>query len=447
MDDKTLAMSVAEKAADMGGICYYVGGYVRDRLMGRETSDIDIEVHGIEPDVLLGILGSFGKAYSKGESFGIFGIKGSGIDFALPRKEKATGTGHRDFAVFTDPYIGPLKASERRDFTVNSLYENVITGDILDFWGGRNDIKEHVLRHVSDSSFPEDPLRVLRAAQFGARLGFTVADETAELCRGIDTSSLSRERVMEEMKKALLEAEKPSLFFDILSDISDLSVWFPEIENLRHTEQDKYFHPEGNAYIHTMMVLDIAAGRKSLAKDPLAFMLSALCHDMGKTVTTAEKDGRIHSYGHESEGVPIAREFLSRLTDDRRISKYVSNMVLLHMDPNRCAASLSKPKVTNRMFDRSVDPEGLIELAACDALVSADPVRYSVKYDFLHDCLREYRDTMAKPFVTGQDLIDAGLSPGTDFSEALSYAHKLRLAGIEKESALKQTLSHMKNRT
>lgn len=329
MDDRTLAVAVAEKVSGMGGICYYVGGYVRDRLMGRDSGDIDIEIHGIEPESLFGILSSFGEAYSKGESFGIFGIKGSGIDFALPRKEKATGTGHRDFSIFTDPFIGPLKASERRDFTVNSLYENVMTGEVLDFWGGRNDIREHTLRHVSDASFPEDPLRVLRAAQFAARLGFSVADETAALCRGIDTSSLSRERVMDEMKKALLEAKMPSLFFDTLSEISDLSVWFPEIEKLRHTEQDRYFHPEGNAYVHTMMVLDLAAGRKNTSRDPLAFMLSALCHDMGKITTTSEKDGRIHSYGHESEGVAIASGFLSRLTDDRRISRYVKNMVLL----------------------------------------------------------------------------------------------------------------------
>ena len=177
--DRNMAKKLAEEVKKHGGTAYYVGGYVRDHLLRLENKDIDIEIHGVDVSVLKEILDSLGERVSMGESFGIFALKGYGLDIALPRKEKAVGKGHRDFETFTDPMIGTLEAAKRRDFTVNALMMDVLTGEIVDHFGGREDLTHGILRHVSSETFPEDALRVLRGAQFAARFHCAVAPETA----------------------------------------------------------------------------------------------------------------------------------------------------------------------------------------------------------------------------------------------------------------------------
>ena len=211
-----MAQKIAREVELQGGCAYYVGGYVRDLLRGKQNEDIDIEVHGISPKALEGILDSLGERISIGESFGIYALCGYALDIAMPRKEENRGGGHRDFAVYVDPFIGTDGAARRRDFTVNALMQNVLTGEILDPYGGKRDLEEGVIRHVDPNSFPEDPLRVLRAAQFAARFGFRVADETVRLCRGISLAQLPKERILGELNKALLQAERPSVFFEVL---------------------------------------------------------------------------------------------------------------------------------------------------------------------------------------------------------------------------------------
>ncbi len=436
---------IAGEVAKEGGRAYFVGGFVRDRLMGRELSespDIDIEVHSLPPEKLFGILESLAPVKKTGLSFGIYTVGGYDIDVAMPRRERATGRGHRDFETFVDPFIGEKKASERRDFTVNALMQDVLTGEVLDFWGGLDDMKKSVLRHVSDASFPEDPLRVLRAAQFSARLGFSVDPATEKLCAGIDITTLSPERVFDEMKKALISAPKPSVFFEFLKKTGQLSYWFPEIEALTGVPQDPSFHSEGDVWVHTMLVLDSAAGMRERAKRPLPFMLSALCHDLGKPMTTEEINGRIHSYGHDEAGVGVASAFLSRLTSDKKIISYVKNMVLLHMRPNVLAFAKSSPKSTNKMFDTSCEPSDLILLATADCLGMTFPREYYDAVPWLEERFALFTETMSRPCVTGADLIAAGYKPGEDFSDILAYSHKLRLAGIDRDSALRQTLAY-----
>ena len=189
------AQKIAELAAEENGTVYYVGGCVRDRLLGRKTKDIDIEVHGISPGVLEEILDKLGNRMEIGESFGIYGLKGCTLDIAMPRKERAVGHGHRDFDVVVAPYIGTRKAAQRRDFTINAMMEDVRTGEIIDHFGGGDDLQNGVIRHVNEETFSEDPLRVLRAAQFAARFDFRLAEETMVLCRKIDLRPLSRESI------------------------------------------------------------------------------------------------------------------------------------------------------------------------------------------------------------------------------------------------------------
>ncbi len=437
MESSAKAREIAEKVSFLGGRAYYVGGFVRDRLLGIENKDIDIEVHGITAESLRKLLSDTGEILEMGESFGIFSLKGYDIDIALPRSEKMTGRGHRDFEVSVDPFIGTEKAAERRDFTINSLMEDVLTGEIIDHFGGRQDLEKGILRHVNDNTFPEDPLRVFRLAQFSARFGFSVHESTKELCREMDLSFLSKERIEGEMKKALLKSEKPSVFFEVLREIGGLDFWFPELKQLIGIEQNPVYHPEGDVWVHTMEVVDRAAKWREKVSSPLAFMLSAVVHDLGKIVASEEINGVIHAYGHEIKGLPLVKEFLERITGEKSVISYCLNMTKLHMKPISMLNQNSKMKSFNKLFDESVAPYDLIYLSLSDKGRNADG-----KQDNLFEKLERFNEVMSRPFVQGRDLIDAGLSPDKSFTEILSYAHKLRLAGVRKDDALIQTLAY-----
>ena len=445
MQDKNreMARRIAVKVVQQGGRVYYVGGFVRDRLLGRENKDVDIEVHGVTPEVLEGILNSLGEATEMGASFGVYGLRHFDLDIAMPRKEQATGRGHRDFSVFVDPFLGTEKAAQRRDFTINALMEDVLTGEVVDHFGGQDDLKRGIVRHVNDASFAEDPLRVLRAAQFAARFGFSVAEETVSLCAGMDLTTLASERIYGELEKALLKAPRPSVFFGALREMGQLNHWFPEVEALIGIPQEPRFHPEGDVWNHTMLVLDQAAKLRDQAKEPEAFLLSALCHDFGKKDALQNDHGRIRALGHEEAGIPLAEAFLSRITSEKRLHKYVANMVLLHMRPNSMAAQRSTQKSFCHLFDESVCPEDLLLLAKADALGRGSVQDYAPTDGYLQEKYIRYQEIMARPYVQGADLVAAGFEPGKDFGPALAYAHKLRLAGITKEKALRQTAAYL----
>lgn len=439
-DVTSKAEEIAERVHAIGGSAYYVGGYVRDRLLGRDSKDIDIEIHGITEDALIELLSDMGETASFGRSFGIHTLRGTGIDIALPRTERSTGQGHRQFDVSVDPFIGTEAASSRRDFTINALMQDVLTGEILDYHGGREDLEKGIIRHVSDASFADDPLRVLRAASFASRLGFAIAEETASLCRSIDISQLSSERIEEELAKALLGSDSPSVFFEELRRMDQLSFWFPELEALIDLPQDPLYHPEGDVWVHTMEVIDRAAIFREKTKEPLSFMLLCLCHDFGKAVTTELIKGRYHAYQHEVKGIPVIESFLRRIVKEKSIRRYVTGMVPLHMRPNVAAFSKPSVKSTNRLFYEAASPGDLVYFAICDKPVLAGEENFTGDSDFLWERLSVFEATMAKPHITGKDLIEAGISPGEELGRLLDYALKLRLAGIDKDQAMKQVM-------
>ena len=437
-----LAKSIAKLVDKAGGTTYYIGGYIRDKLRGKSTKDIDIEVHNITPKQLENVLDSLGTRISIGENFGIYNMVGYTLDIAMPRKENNRGSGHRDFDICVDPHIGTYKAAMRRDFTINALMQNVLTEEIIDHFGGIDDIKHGIIRHIDHKTFIEDPLRVLRAAQFAARFEYKVADETTDLCREMNLSHLSSERIISEIEKALLMSDRPSVFFKILKDIKQLDIWFPELKNIIDIPQNPENHAEGDVWTHTMMVVDAASKYKHRVNNPLGFMLTALVHDFGKAICTEIINGKIHAYNHETIGLPLVKTFMQRLTNEKKLISYVLNLTEYHMKPNKLAANNSSIKSTNKLFDASVDPEALICLATSDRLGRIAKNEKCVPYeDFLYDRLNIYRDYLSQPYVMGQDLIDAGLTPSSKFSIYLNFAHKLRLAGIDKQSALKQTLA------
>ena len=442
MRELEIARQLAEAVFEDGGRAYFVGGYVRDARMGVQTKDIDIEVYGIAPARLRELLSRFGQVFEKGASFGVLSLEHTNLDIAMPRRESRTGERHADFDVSVDPALSTQEASRRRDFTVNAMMMDVLSGEIIDHWGGLRDLENGILRHVAADTFPEDALRVFRAAQFAARFGMRVAPETVELCRGMDVRALTRERVFEETAKALLKAKQPSVFFAVLEEMNHLEEFFSEVAATRGVPQNPKYHPEGDVYRHTMLVLDQAATLRPRAVEPLFFMFAALCHDLGKIDSTRiEPDGRITSHMHPASGRPLAERQLRRLSDNSRLLRYVDDMVGNHMRPNAMAMCQSKKKKTRLLFDASVCPEDLILLSRADA-----SGKLSGPYDerleqFLLERLRDWREAAAQPMVTGQDLIAAGLTPDERFKPMLDRARILRFAGLSKERALAQVLS------
>ena len=444
--DLALSGQIAAKVAENGGCAYYVGGFVRDGIMGIECKDIDIEVYGIPPARLREVLAELGEVYDKGASFGVLGLCHSEIDIAMPRTESRTGARHTDFDVTVDPFLKPQQASRRRDFTVNALMQDVLTGEVLDFHGGRDDLANKVIRCVCPQTFVEDALRVFRGCQFAARFDAQIEEKTRRLCAEMDVTALSVERVFGEMEKALIKAEKPSVFFRELAKMDHLKEYFPEIAGMMGVEQNPRFHPEGDVFEHTMLTLDCAAELRYRAEWPLGFMLSALCHDIGKIVATeTQGDGRITAYGHEVLGLDLVEKQLRRITNHEKLIAYVKNQTELHMRPNMLAHSKSKKKKTRQLFDLSLCPNDLILLSRADASGKKDEPYNEGNEAWLRERLEDYRECVSRPMVGGTDLIAAGLKPGRNFSELLHRARMLHFSGIEKKHALRQVLAETQN--
>ena len=443
MTDLEIAARVAADVAEAGGHVYFVGGFVRDGLTGTPCKDIDLEVYGISPETLRRILARRGEVLDKGVSFGVLGLRHTSLDVAMPRRERRTGEGHRDFDVSVNPYLSTREASMRRDFTINAMMRDVLTGELIDHWGGEEDLRRRVIRRVNPDTFREDALRVFRAAQFAARLDGAVDPDTLRLCADMDVTALSRERVYEETNKALLKAERPSVYFRLLRDMNHLREFFPELETTIGVEQNPQFHPEGDVFEHTMLVVDAAAGLRGRASDPLSLMYAALLHDLGKVVCTVKDPvtGRISSVGHEVAGLPLVEAQLRRLTDNARLIERVLNHTQLHMRPNMVAAHHSKKKKTRAMFDLSAVPEDLILLSRADCTGKLDKPYDERNEVFLNERLEDYRAVMRLPMLTGKDLIAAGFEAGPQMGEALRRARQLHFAGLSPDAALAQLIA------
>ena len=402
--DIAMAEEIARRVAAAGGRTFYVGGLVRDRLLGRESKDVDIEVHGVTPSALEGILDSLGERTVMGASFGIYGLRHCGLDIAMPRRETATGGGHRDFDVLVDPFLGTQGAARRRDFTMNALMQDVLTGEIIDHFGGAEDLRRGRIRHVDGRTFVEDPLRVLRAAQMAARFGFEIDPSTRALSSRMDLRPLARERVMEEARKALLGAPMPSVFFVELARMGQLEPWFTELGQLA-----------AGGLEACLRALDRAAGRRDRAAYPLGFVFAALCCGLGE----------------DSAGT-----LLARLTGEQRLTRYVLGMTALRALPDDLDAAGADAGEFGLMLDRSPDAGDLILLTGCRRSDAEADARLAARLDV-------YRRRAAAPGVTGSDLAAAGFRPGPRFGQALEFARRLQLQGVEKDEALPRTLRYL----
>ena len=302
-----------------GGRLYLVGGYVRDKLMGKTPKDIDFCIVILTPDRFSKL---FPSAFSKGAFFPVFQFQG--YEFAFARRETKTNLGHKGFNVD----INNVTIEDdllRRDITINSMAIDVLTNELIDPFNGKDDLTNNILRATSNH-FLEDPLRVYRVAQFATRFNFSIDDNTKELMKSMkdELLTLSAERVFEELRKAL-KSDTPSIFFNVLKDLDLLDVHFAEIYDLIGVIQPEIYHPEGDAYVHSLMVLDGVAKKPNDEKVRLAGVL----HDIGKAKTT--KNILPHHYEHDKNGKEPARNLCNRLKVPNSWKKLVLVTVNEHM--------------------------------------------------------------------------------------------------------------------
>ena len=309
---------------------YLVGGAVRDNLLGLPVHDKDWVVVGASVDDILaqGFL-------QVGKGFPVFLHPESKQEYALARTERKTAPGYTGFAFDTSAHVTLEEDLMRRDLTINALAETD-KGEIIDPYGGRDDLQRRVLRHVSPA-FAEDPLRVLRVARFAALLqplGFTVAAETMELMRSIVTSGelddLVKERVWQEIEKAMLTAA-PGVFVQVLRDCQALRIVLPEVDQLFGVPQPAKYHPEIDTGIHTLMCLEQAS---RLTEDPVT-RYAVLIHDVGKGVTDSSKWPS--HYGHESLGLKLQAAISNRLHVPREYSQLAAIVCEHHTKMHRVA--------------------------------------------------------------------------------------------------------------
>lgn len=291
---------------------YLVGGAVRDQLLGLPVKDHDWVVVGAEPATLLAL------GYQQiGKDFPVFLNPKTKEEYALARTERKAGLGYTGFVCDFSPKITLEQDLIRRDLTINAMAQSE-NGEIIDPYGGKQDLDNRLLRHIS-SAFAEDPLRVLRVARFAARyhsLGFTIAPETMalmqELAESGELQHLTVERVWLETEKALKE-KNPEVYFETLREIGALKVLFPELDALYGVPNPIKYHPEVDSFVHTMLVLKQAVkfteNNNELNKSAVRF--AAICHDLGKALTS--KDILPHHYGHEQAGIKPTRSLSKRL--------------------------------------------------------------------------------------------------------------------------------------
>ncbi len=423
------------------GRSYLVGGCVRDALLGESAlSDFDIEVFGMGYETLASVLGRFGRVDVVGRSFGVVKLTVGGAvhDFSIPRRDSKTAAGHRGFEVELDPDIQPRDAAARRDFTINALMLDPRSGELLDFFGGAQDLSRRVLRHTSDA-FAEDPLRVLRGMQFAGRFDLEAAPETLKLCRGIAHScrELPGDRIREEWFKWASKSRKPSAGLRFL----EASGWignFPEIAAMRGTPQDPEWHPEGDVLAHTGHVLDAMVDlpdwRSADAETRIVLSLAGLAHDIGKATCTcpAEQDGRtrIVSPGHEAESARLAEVLFARMDVPKAIVARILPLVGNHMAHFNEVSDRALRRLARRLH-----PETVARLCV---LMTADASGRPPLPRRVPDSVRQVRETAERlalhdaaprPVLMGRHLLTLGFEPGPEIGRWISAAFEAQLDG------------------
>lgn len=419
---------------------YLVGGCVRDWLSGIPVKDFDVEVFGLGIDRLAQVLARWGRTDLVGRSFGVvkLTLESGVVDFSIPRRDSKVAPGHKGFAVEFDPAITPREAAARRDFTLNALMYEPRRKEVLDFFGGQEDLLRRILRHTSPA-FVEDPLRVLRGMQLAARFRLTAAPETVALCRQIKSGygELAVERVREEWFKWATRSTLPSAGLHFLAQ-TEWMEHFPELLAIRGVPQDPGWHPEGDVYVHTCHCCDALVNldgwKQADEETKIVLSLALLTHDFGKAVTTEHviRDGEPHiiSPAHEEVGVTLAENFLNRFRTPVVIIERIAPLIRNHM----CHLMTVTDRSVRRLSKR-LEPESIFDLCI---VMSADSLGRPPRPPQIPKVVSELRakatelkvqDSAPKPILMGRHLLELGMTPGPEVGRMVEQAYEAQLEG------------------
>lgn len=448
-----LVRAVCQAVREAGGRAFLVGGTVRDAVRAAldggaapPVREPDLEVYGLAAADLRRLLGRFGRVDAVGETFQVFklipgvGAEGEILEVSLPRRDSKVGRGHKGFLVEGDPFMRPEEAARRRDFTINALMSDPLTGEVLDFFRGVEDLRAGVIRMVDRATFGDDPLRVLRAVRFAARFEFRIDPETAELCRGIELEDLPPERIWGEMEKLLL-SRRPSRGLEAALDLRVVDRLFPELRALVGCPQEAAWHPEGDVWGHILQTVDAAA---ALAEDlprpkRLTVLLAALCHDLGKPGTTRTIDGRLRSFDHEEAGVEPAARLLDRLRvrtlEGYDVRGQVLALVARHLTPAHFYQDRDRVgEGAFRRLARKCDLDLLGRVAKADSMGrrgpdgTEPPGRAADWFRGRVEALGVAQGPPA-PILMGRHLLGLGMEPGPRMGELLERVYEMQLDG------------------
>ena len=416
-----LAFAIAQTLKDHGFIAYFAGGCVRDHLMARQPQDFDIATTARPEEVEK----LFPKTIPVGRQFGVVIVLDEETPFEVAtfRCEGGYEDGRHPTQV---SFTRPEEDAKRRDFTVNGLFYDPFENKVIDYVGGVKDLPRKLIRAIGDPAarFEEDKLRLLRAVRFASTLGFEIEAKTWDAVRrkADEIHAVSPERIREELVKIFTRSGAPR-GFALLQESGLMKEVLPEIEAMRGVEQPEKFHPEGDVYEHTRLLLEHLHPPVSVI---LAF--SALFHDVGKPKTSAIRKGRLTFYEHSEEGAVLAQEIMKRLRFSNEEIKGVCECVLNHMkfmDVKKMRAGKLKQFISRPYFQEEM------ELHRVDCVASHGMLD---NYQFLQEKLKEYanEELKPKPLVNGNDLIALGMRPGPAMKPVLEELYELQLEGAHK---------------
>lgn len=412
-----LAREVASALRAAGYEAWLVGGCVRDRLLGRPVHDRDLATDATPRELLR----LFPDAIEVGAHFGVVLVRrgGAEVQVASYRSERGYRDGrHPDEVRFEKDVRADLA---RRDFTINALLEDPFTGEVIDHVGGLRDLHARVLRAIGDprERFAEDHLRMLRAVRFAAELGFEIEPRTLEAIRELAPAirRISAERIRDELSRILTGAN-PRRGFELLDETRLLAEILPEVARMKGVEQPPDYHPEGDVWTHTLLMLGL------LRYAPLDLAWGCLLHDVGKPVTQTFED-RIRFSQHEKAGAEIARAILERLRYPRDLVERVAWLVAQHM---RFKDAMRMNEATFRRFVRQPGFDTLLELYRIDLASSHRPMEI---YEQVRRRLAQLPPEALHPppLLRGRDLVAMGYQPGPAFSRALKALEEEQLSG------------------
>lgn len=425
---KTFSVGVARRLSDAGFRALFAGGCVRDTLLGTEPADYDVATSATPEQVLA----LFPRTVAVGVAFGVVKVLGEGqnpheVEVATFRGETSYSDGrHPDHVCFTDE----KEDVRRRDFSINGLLFDPLKNEVLDYVEGRRDLELKVIRAIGDPKrrFEEDHLRMLRAIRFAARLGFGIGGPTFGAIKAAASkiTLISSERVRDELN-AMLSGPNPRQAFELLKQSSLLKHVLPEIDALEGVQQPPQFHPEGDVWTHTLMLLG------QLENAPLTVALGALFHDVGKPATFEFVD-RIRFNEHERVGAGMTEKIMSRLKYSNEETERVVSLVRQHMvfkDAEKMREATLKRFLRQPHFDEH------LELHRIDCLSSHGDLSL---YEFCKNQKEQLTEEVLHPppLITGFDLMALGLTPGPVFKKILKVVEDRQLEGalVDKDAAL-----------